>query len=176
MTENKTVLIVVLEGCCEGEAVRQTLENFGYIVVNYGIGRPQHLIDILAGKTIMPFDYIIFSCHGDDDGMVMVELGEDIYTPDEPRGNFGPNEINKYLALKDTCIINMGCSTGREDLAKAFAKNGNTYLAPKDDIGNGFMFVALFFYYLSEHGLSATEAHQKAAALDEETGLYGLWK
>jgi len=179
MHTKKLVAIVCLEGCGEGEAIRQALEQFGYLVVMYKIGRPQHFIDILAGKMTVSFDFIILSCHGvegEHNGeILMTELCEDVYFPTEPRGNFGFKEIDKYLALKNTCIINIGCSTGNDIMAKAFAKNNNIYIAPIDDINGGFIFVALFFYYLNSD-IDIETAYYKASSLDAETGLFALRK
>jgi len=172
---NKTVAIINIESGNE-EALRQMLEYFGYTVVMYGIGRPQHFIEILEGKMLTNFDFIVISCHGEDGEIVMPELAEYIYYPDEPRGNFGFNEISKYLALKNTCIINTGYTTGDENLAKAFAKNNNTYIAPTDYIegDSTLMFAVLFFYYLCAniHKLDVEAAYKKASSLDSETNLY----
>ena len=180
----KTVAIVDVEdnGCAE--QLRQTLESFGYLVVMYGIGRPQDLIDILEGKTITKFDFMIISGHGEENGeIIMDELGEDIYFPDEPQGNFGFNEINKYLKLTDTCIIGLGCYYGHEDMAKAFAKNNNIYIASTDATDNGaLVFAILFFYYLSEKiystqcGFDIETAYKKASAIDAMTGSFVLRK
>jgi hypothetical protein len=150
----------------------------------YGIGRPQDLIDILEGKMITKFDFIIISGHGEENGeIIMDELGEDIYFPDEPRGNFGFNEVNKYLTLADTCIIGLGCYFGNEDMAKAFAKNNNIYIAPTDAVDSGgLVFVILFFYYISEKiystqcGFDIETAYKKATSVDTMTGLFVLTK
>jgi len=177
----KTVALIWIEGG-EEEILRQTLEYFGYLVLSYKIGRPQHFIDILAGNTSITFDYVIICCHGEDGEIsTMPKLGEDIYFPDEPRGNFGSKEIEKYLSLKDTCIINTGCTTGGcEEMVKAFAKNNNTYIAPNDYIegDSGLTFVILFFYYLCSniHGFDIESAYTKASSLDSETNLYVLRK
>ena len=172
---NKTVAIINIESGNE-EALRQMLEYFGYTVVMYEVGRPQHFIDLLAGKLLTKFDFIVISCHGEDGEIIMPELGEDIYYPDEPRGNFGFNEINKYLTWKDTCIISIGCTTGDENLAKAFAKNNNTYIAPTDYIegDSTLMFAVLFFYYLCSdiHKLDIEAGYKKASSLDSETNYY----
>jgi len=180
----KTIAIVDVDenGCAEQS--RQTLESFGYFVVMYGIGKPQDLMDILEGKMITKFDYIIISGHGEENGeIIMDELGEDIYFPDEPRGNFGYNEINKYLKLTDTCIIGLGCYYGHEDMAKAFAKNNNIYIASTIATDNGaLVFAILFFYYLSEKiystqcGFDIETAYKKAAAVDAMTGSFVLRK
>lgn len=146
----------------------------------YGVGRPQHFIDILSGKTIIPFDFMIITCHGEPNGeIIMPELSEEIYFPDEPRGNFGFFEINKYLALKDTCIIGFGCYLGNENMAKAFVNNNNNiYIAPKDAIDgdSGLVFIILLFYYLSsqKYEFDIKIAYKKASSLDDETKLFIL--
>ena len=185
LSTRKMVAIVDIDSGINSEALRHTLEDFGYFVIVYGVGRPQDLIDILQGNTITKFDFIIISCHGEENGdLIMWELGEDIYFPDEPRGNyFGFNEVNKYLALTDTCIIGLGCYLGHEDMAKAFAKNNNIYIAPTDAVDSGgLVFTILFFYYLSEKiystqcGFDIETAYKKASAVDAMTGSFILRK
>ena len=176
MHMNKTVAIISIEGGL-GDELRCVLEYYGYLVVMHYTGRPQRFIELLQGKMITKFDFIIIDCHGDDGDIIMQELHESIYFPDEPRGNFGINEINKYLSWKDTCIINIGCSTGVEKMAKAFVKNNNIYIAPNDDIegDSDLVFVVLFFYYLTR-GFDIETAYKKASSLDDETSLYILRK
>jgi len=157
--------------------MRQALESFGYVVVVHRIGRPQHFIDVLAGDTITQFDYVIIACHGADNGaIIMPELGDSVYYSDEPRGNFGPQEIGRYLALKDTCIIGYGCFLGQKDAAKAFAKNHNVYIAPKDEVdgSSGLVFIILLFCYLacSKHKMDIKAAYKKVSKLDSEIGLF----
>ena len=172
---NKTIAIIDMGDVgVEAEALRQSMELFGYIVVIYRIGRPQHFIDILEGKTITKFDFIIIVCHGEDGEIIMPELGEDIYFPDEPRGNFSSRDIEKYLLLKDTCIINLGCTAGHEDISDAFAKNNNTYIASVDytEGNSAFVFAVMFFYYVAQHGYDIETAYKKASAIDSETSLF----
>ena len=177
MHMNKTVAIISIDETGCDEALRHVLESFGYLVVMYWVSRPRHFIDLLQGKMITKFDFIIIDSHGDDGKIVMPELGEDIYYPDEPRGNFGVNEISKYLTWKDTCVIINGCSTGTEDMAKVFVKNNNIFLAPDDYIegDSDLIFVVLFFYYLTR-GFDIETAYKKASSLDDETGMYILRK
>ena len=160
-------------------STRIALEYFGYFVGWHGIGRPRHLMDILSGKTPCSYDCVLLSCHGDDDGKILMPfMHEELYEPDEPRGNFGFNEVSQCIKLKNTLIINDGCSTGNEALVKAFARNGNTYIAPTDDPeGNSaLIFVQLFFYYLCYNDFNIDEAHKKASGLDEETAMFKLFR
>ena len=175
----KTVAIIDMGNTGkESEALRQSIEFLGYVVVMYLVGRPQHFIDILSGDTITQFDFIIISCHGDDGEIIMPELGEDIYFPNEPRKNFGFNEIDKYLSLENTCIINLGCSTGNENMSKAFAKNNNIYIAPTDEEegDSGFIFTVLLFYCIARYGFDIETAYKKASSIDSETNLFMMKK
>ena len=160
-------------------SARMALEYFGYFVGWHGIGRPHHLMDILAGKTPCPYDCILLCCHGDIDGKIeMPLLHGDIYEPDEPRGNFGFDEVRQCIQLKNTLIISDGCSTGNEALVKAFTGNGNTYIAPTGDPegSSALVFVQLFFYHLGRNGFDVDDAYQKARGLDEETALFWLFR
>jgi len=161
----------------ESEALRQAAECFGYSVLKYGIGRPQDFIDIISGK-IPHVDCIIISCHGGDSGIVMPKLGQDIYLSSEPQGDFGALEIDKYLALKDTCIVNLGCATGAEDMARAFTKNNNTYIAPVDYVegSSSLIFAISLLYHASQNGFDIADSYRKASSTDSETGLFVLKK
>ncbi|MCL2015351.1 MAG: hypothetical protein FWG68_03780 [Defluviitaleaceae bacterium] len=108
---NRTVAIISIAGGCANE-LHSILEYYGYLTVMHHIGRPQHFIELLQGKMLTKFDFIIIDCHGEDGKIIMPELAADIYFPNEPRGNFGATEISKYLSWEDTCVIINGCSTG----------------------------------------------------------------
>ena len=64
-----TVLIAAIGSTGnEPEALRQTLEAFGYFVVTKYIGRPADLTDILGGRLPLEPDFLVLSCHGRDGG------------------------------------------------------------------------------------------------------------
>lgn len=130
----KTVLIVVNGNVGnEPEALRQSLECFGYTVLTIYVGRPNDFVGILKGRLPLEPDYIIIDSHGDESGFIMEELSEEIYAPDEPRGSFSPEDIRRNLELSEKVIISLGCMTGTEKMSEAFAV-GNTYIAPSDYI------------------------------------------
>ena len=160
----------------EPEALRQAAECFGYFVVKFGIGRPQDFMDILAGRTEIPFDMIILSGHGCDGKIIMPQLCEDIYFPHEPRGDFGGFQISQHLALQNTCIVSLCCDTGSSNMARAFTRKGNTYIAPTDDVeGNSALAYALqLLYHAAQNGFDIQAAHAKAAAMDAEAALFVL--
>ncbi|MDR1630292.1 MAG: hypothetical protein LBS36_08810 [Oscillospiraceae bacterium] len=158
----------------EAEAIRQALELFGYCVVVKHIGRPKDFMDVLEGRVSFGENYIVLSCHGKCGEIEMPVLGKDIYDPFEPKGNFGHNEIVRYLKVKDKCIISLGCKTGTRDLIKAFCRNNNTYIAPVDYVdGNAaLLFMIEFFYLLSRKNMNIKAACEQAHRFDEETMLF----
>lgn len=160
----------------EPEVLRQPLENFGYFVAIQRIGRPNDLIALLGGDSVFEPDYVILSCHGVNGELCMPALAESIYEPGEPRGNMAAADINKCLKLKGKVIINTGCMTGTEEMAKAFSKQ-NIYIAPKDYVeGNAAVyFLISLFYELCKEDVSLKDAFEIAKATDSETGLFEMF-
>ena len=170
----KNILIVVIGNTGnEPEALRQSLENFGYFVATKYIGRPNDFISVLNGNLFFEPDCIILSCHGEDGRIIMPVLGEDIYESDEPRGNLSASDIDKCLKLHGKLIINLGCTTGEKTLAKVFSKQ-NIYIAPDDYIeGNAALYFAIsLFYEMSKDNVQLKEAYKVAKANDSETRLF----
>ena len=171
----KTVLIAAFDTGNEPEALRQSLEYFGCFVVLKYIGRPADLMDILSGNLPLEPDFLILSCHGESGGLIMPELGEEVYRPDEPRGRFGAVEVTQHLRLSDKVILNLGCTTGQEPLASTFSAH-NTYIAPTDYVeGNSALIFAIrFFYELVQNGRAVPEAYEAARGIDSEANLFVL--
>ena len=173
----RNVLIVVIGHTGnEPEALRQALENFGYFVTIKYIGRPNDLISILKGELLFEPDCLILSCHGENGEFIMPLLGDDIYESEEPRGNMSALDIDRYLNLHDKLILNLGCTTGKESLAKVFSKQ-NTYIAPNDYIdGNAALYFAIsLFYEMSKDGVQLEDAYTVAKAKDSETNLFQIF-
>ena len=172
----KKILIVCIGNIGnETEAIRQTLEYFGALVLVKYVGRPQDFIDVLQGQLPFDADSILISCHGEAGRIIMPELGEEVYTSSEPRGSFGATELEKYCCLKDKLIVNTGCTTGEEALAEVFS-HANTYIAPGDYVeGNSaLMFVQRFYYEMVQNEKSVEEAFEIAKAMDTETDLFRM--
>ena len=174
----KNVLIVVIGNTgSEAEAVRQSLESFGYFVAVKYIGRPNDFVSVLNGDLIFEPDAIILSCHGEEGEILMPLLGENVYEPNEPRGNMSGTDIERYLMLQGKLILNLGCTTGEAAMAKAFSKQ-NTYVAPDDYIeGNAALFFAIsLFYEMSKDDAQLEEAFKVAKANDSETELFQIFQ
>ena len=167
-----TVLIVALEGGeTETAALRSSLEYFGAFVSVKWIGRPKHFMEVLSGELPFIPDYVIISGHGDKDGFKMTELGDNLYEPNEPRGSFTPNNVKKYLKLKNV-VLSTCCATGCKAMSDAF--HSCTYIAPSDYVeGNSaLIFALIFFYEILQNGASVEKAFDLARGVDNETGLF----
>ena len=173
----KNILILVIGSTGnEPEALRQALEYFGYFVAVKYIGRPNDLISVLKGDLPFEADCIILSCHGENGEIIMPILGDDVYEPNEPRGNFTASDIEEYIKLKNKLILNLGCTTGKKKLAKAFSKK-NTYIASDDYTeGNAALYFAISFFYEMSKGTDLDKAYKIAKATDSETKLFQIFR
>ena len=168
------ILIAALEGAAaEAVALRSALEYFGAFVAVKWIGRPRDFMDVLNGKLPIAPDYVVISGHGDEDGFIMNKLGEAVYEADEPKGNFTPEEVKKYLMIKSV-VLSTCCATGGAAMADVFREAGCAYIAPADYVeGNSaLMFALRFFYELLQNKASVDLAFKAARAVDDETGLF----
>ncbi len=175
----KNILIINLwDTGNEAEALRQTLEYMNFFVGIKNIGRPEDFIKVLAGEIPYDPDCIIISCHGDNGKIIMPVLDESIYFKDEPRGDFSSEEITQFLNISGKTIVNLGCTTGRSDIAVAFSATTNTYIAPCDYIeGNAALFFTIkLFYKLTSKQCAIKEAYISARETDDETQLFCLYQ
>lgn len=177
----KNILIVAMgDTGNEPEALRQVLENLGYFVMMYYVGRPNDFRKVLRGEFPFQADCIILSCHGEDGGFVAPILGEDVYEKDEIRGNYMPADVVADLQIKNKLIISLGCTTGQEEMSKAFGKD-NLYIAPVDYVQGGaaLFFAVKLFYELKRKENQIKEGSfeqifKLAKETDDETRLFTL--
>ncbi len=173
----KRVLILDSENTVlEDQAIRNVLENIGYIVTTYHIGRPQHYFDIFAEKEKFDYDYLIIGCHGENGKIIVPVLGEEVYYQNECRNNIGFEELQDAVSIKDKTIICTGCTTGSGELHKAFTNSNNSFIAPDGYIEgkSALLFVIKLFYNLSNN-MSLKDSFENASKTDSETGLYKLF-
>ena len=171
------LIINLLDTGNEAESLRQVLEYMNFFVGMKNIGRPKDFMEVLAGEGPFDQDCIIISCHGDNGKIIMPGLGESVYFKDEPRGGFSSEEITQFLNISGKTIVNLGCTTGRNDIAAAFSAN-NTYIAPCDYIeANAALFFTIkLFYELSSKQCTIKSAYLAAKKTDDETRLFCLYQ
>ena len=173
----KRVLVVSDEADAEASAVCPALSALGYLVTFAGIGRPSDMIAVLSGEVCPDADYTVICAHGDEGTFILPELAEEVYYPDEPH-KLSADSIGDFVKLTGKTVISTACTTGNEDLAKAFTSKGNSYIAPSDYVEGSaaLYFVLSLFYHLAKPGTTVQDAFGKAAAADEETALFRLFE
>ena len=73
----------------EAEAIRQSLEYFGYQTLFYPIGRPDDFIQLISGRNRLSILSGLIICgHGMDGYLTMPKLDESIYFPEEPKSKY----------------------------------------------------------------------------------------
>ncbi len=156
----------------EAQAIRSTLEYFGFRVIFIPIGRPNDFIAVLNKSWLYPdVQYILICAHGDDGAIIMPELAEDVYEPNEPHGPFFPALIKEYGNLRDINVVCSACTLGQDHVARAFLSVAcESYIAPIEHVdGNAtLLFIQNLFYHLAK-GLTMPAAFQLAQKIDEET-------
>jgi hypothetical protein len=160
----------------DGDAVRAGLECFGIRTRRTHVGQSRHLIAALSEKT--GADFLLLLCHGDDGGIVLPELAEDVerYQPFHRR--ITPANLRDFARLDHKVVMATGCDTGHPGLAQAFLDCGAAaYIAP---IGAPFGYASYFapillFYELTQRR-SLDEAVARLRAHDTELSMWRLYR
>lgn len=165
----------------EYEAIRQTLEYFGYEVFRKAIGRPKDFVDIISGENefFAALPIWVLSVHGEDGQILMPELAEEVYVEKEPRGPISADFIKRNARFSQQLIISTGCTLGSESMGQAFLKSGAMgFIAPANYIeGNAaLIFIHHFFYLFSQNPSDTNKAFKKASSIDKETSIFNWYK
>lgn len=165
----------------EFEAIRQTLEYFGYEIFRKAIGRPADFVDVISGKNELwgQIPIWVLSIHGEEGKFVMPVLGKGVYQTEEPRSNIGPDFIREHGQFSGQLILTTGCSLGSSLMSRAFIERGtNNFIGPSDYIeGNAaLLFIHHFFYQLTIAPSGIERAFNKARLIDTETAIFSWSK
>lgn len=169
-------------------AVRGALELFRLNVYMHFCVQKRNVLDVLAGN-VPESNYVVLCSHG------LEELRADAQ-PEEMKMGFRavddssgtweevaialePTNIPEMVNLQERTVVSLGCSSGREPLARAFLASGcRAYAGPVGAVDQDAcaLFAITFFYHLlaeeRDPSLSWTErqAAEMAAAVDEHAG------
>ncbi|MBX2873648.1 MAG: hypothetical protein KTR30_16150 [Saprospiraceae bacterium] len=164
----------------EPEAIRQTAEYFGYQVVVKYLGRPNDFMQLLRGEDRL-FNRLktwVLSVHGAAGQFILPELDPSIYEDDEPLSPLGLERLQNQIQLKKQVILNTGCTLGHKPLAELFISGGaKAYIGATDYVeGNAALLFITRFLYEWQKGAGLPTAFDRAAAIDQETGLFRLFR
>ncbi|WP_431985431.1 hypothetical protein [Streptomyces qinglanensis] len=138
---------------------------------------PRHLADVLNG-TLSQAKHLIFSCHGDDRGMILDRLAPELEGQQPFNDVLTPGLVAELGCSPRSAVLSTGCTTGTDALARAFLDGGcAAYLAPRRSPGGAAVlaFVSAFYYQVLTLGASLADAVTGARGLGGDTELFRLW-
>ena len=157
--------------------IRSALEYSGIRVNFYPIATSSQLIDALNGGA-GENGYILLNCHGVEGGLHLPELGAEVAKQQPFNKAVSASDFRSFLQLPPCTVVNTGCVLGTPDYAGAFLEGGCTSYIGATDYPDGnaaLMYTIHLFYWLQRHQYSLEHAHQTAASIDEDTGMYTLY-
>lgn len=177
MATTKSTIAIAVTGDVgnEAQAIRSTLEYFGYRVIYIQIGRPKDFIEVINGKILYnDISILIISCHGDNGKILMPVLSNEVYEVDEPTVDFDDKMIETYGLLNGRTVILTGCTLGR--LSESFKKVGSNYVIATDEYidGNASLIFVLHLFYSLAGGADIKKAFELASSINNETKLFKL--
>lgn len=165
MRPKQRITIAALEPS-EAAVLRLLLEYDGYEVRFRQIGRPRDLAEALSDEAPDAGDLII-ACHGDAKGIVLPDLHPAVAAGEPFREYAGPEQIRKYAHLGGRVVVCTGCSTGSEELARAFLDAGaSAFIAPSSEPEDAVFFLAHLYRRL-RRGSTLSEAVAFAQSHDD---------
>lgn len=170
--------LIVIGDALEAVAIRGVLESFGIEVRCHFIGNVKKFISFLNGEETLE-KIVIIACHGDENGMILPELGAEIEKEMPYHKILTATNCVDFLKLHNQIVLNTGCCLGNEKFANSFIQEGATaYIGSEDYIeGNAAAFFAVsFLYFYICKSLPLHEAFIKAKSLDDETDLFKLYQ
>ncbi|MEU0375058.1 CHAT domain-containing protein [Streptomyces sp. NPDC006283] len=175
-----TTVDVVAIGHTGGEpyALRSMLAEYGTDVRVLPVGAPSHLAEVLNG-TLSRAEHLVFSCHGDQRGMLMDPLAPEI-AAQQPFNDVLTAEVVTELGCSPPreVVLSTGCMTGTDALARAFLNGGcSAYIAPQGypEGAAALAFASAFYYQALACGASRPDAVAGARGLGRDTEMFRLW-
>ena len=159
-----------------GLALRPALEAFGVQVRTFRVGQARHLVAALSEGPRAPF--VVLACHGDEGGILIPELAEELERFQPFSGRIGPDELRSFARFDGATVIATGCDTGAPDLARAVLDCGAAaYVAPAGaPFGYAALFAPVFLFYELTERRSLAEAVERLARHDAELAMWRLFR
>ena len=160
----------------EAHAVRYAAEHWGISVTVTWVGNSQQIVDCLSSYP--DCDLILISGHGDERGLILPELAEEVSSNYPYRDVISHDDFAKFLNLNNSVVINSSCMGGVQSMAEVFLDKGaKCYIAPKDFplADASLMYLLKFLYEYVKNNKDIDKAHDLALPQDERE-LFTLFK
>jgi hypothetical protein len=169
-------LLVIGTGL-EAHALRSVAEYWGADVTVTWVGNSGQIVAYLSQSP--PHDVIVLSGHGDEHGLLLPGLVEEIRSHYPYHSVIRPEDFADFLHLKGNTVINTSCLGGMPSLAKVFLERGASfYIGPIDyPEGNAtLMYILEFLYSYLRNNQCVEDAHLKASSHDDDRKQFALYQ
>lgn len=156
-------------------AIREGLEQYEIKINLFLAGMADHVKKVLGGSEYARAPYLIIAAHGGErDGDISMggELDSQLAATQDFNKTMTPDDLAKFIEVKNKVVINTACSGGVKRLADVVMKGGaEAYIA---DTGapfgyTSYLFPILIFYFLTQYpDISIKEAFERAKNTDTE--------
>lgn len=157
------VQIVEVGATLEAIALRAAAECWDMDVSVVWVGNAAQIVAALSQST--PFDLVIICAHGDERGLLLPDLAEDL-KPNYPFADaISAADFSSFVKLEKSVVLNTSCAMGTPELADAFLSNGATaYVAAPDypDADIALLYALTFLFHFRSGGGAPRQAHEAA--------------
>lgn len=156
-------------------ALKATLENYGIKTNYFPAALADHLKKVLGGRGYAKAPYLIIAAHGaeQEGSLSMDSLADELAATQDFHGKMTPEDLSRFVNVKDKVVINTACVGGEKELAKVFTEKGGAkaYIAETSSPFHyvSFLFPTLLFYFLTNYkDIDLKEALERVRAADPE--------
>lgn len=173
-----SVHILAADTGLQPHVIRATAEHFGAAVSVTWIGNSAQVVEYLSSRP--PQDVIVLSFHGDERGLLLPPLGEEVRRL-YPYGDvIKPADFAGFLNLGGNVVLNPACMGGVPSMAEAFLAGGASAYAGAEDYPEAaastkYVLDFLYSYLLQDAG-DVERAHQAASSAEDDCRLFKLYQ
>lgn len=173
-----SVHILAADTGLQPHVVRAAAEHFGASVTVTWIGNSAQEVEYLSSRP--PQDVIVLSFHGDERGLLLPPLGEEVRRL-YPYGDvIEPADFAEFLNLGGNVVLNDACMGGMPSMAEAFLSGGASAYAGADDYPDAaastkYVLDFLYSYLLQDVG-DVEKAHRAASNAEDDRRLFKLYR
>jgi hypothetical protein len=171
------VHIIEIETGLEAHAIRYAAECWGTFVTVTWVSNSAQIVDFLSSQP--NHDVIIISGHGDERGLLLPDLAEEIKDEYPYNDVIRPDDFAEFLKLSNSTVINASCLCGVQSLADVFLARGARYYTAPDDYPRGdasLMYLLSFLYEYMQNGQNVESAHRMSSAHSDDRSQFTLFQ
>lgn len=169
--------IFAIETGLQSHAIRLAAEYWGADVTVTWVGNSRQIVDYFSAPPA--HELLIIAGHGDERGLLLPELGQEIQHLYPYNGVITPQDFRHFLRAPLPIVLNLACHGGAPALAEAFLEHGAPAYIGATTYPNAdatLMYALEFLYTYVQNGKHLGMAHQQAAAHDDDRQQFHVYQ